>query len=826
MRTGLPTGAVTFMFTDIEGSTSLLHELGAEAFAGALREHRDIVRAAIARYGGVEVDTQGDAFFVAFPAARGAVAAAVETQAAIAEAGKLRIRMGLHTGTPLVTDEGYVGPDVHLGARVASAGHGGQVLLSQTTRQEVADAAEITDLGEHRLKDFPTPVSIYQIGVDVFPPLKTLSTTNLPRPANSFVGRSEQLKDVLGLLRDGNARLLSLTGPGGSGKTRLALEVATELVGAVKAGVFWVGLAALRDPQLVLPTVAQTIGAKTDVADYIGDREMVVLIDNLEHLLDAAVSLADLAERCPNLTLLVTSRERLRVRGETEYAVPPLAEAEAVELFCARSHRQPDDDVFELCRRLDNLPLAVELAAARASVLTPRQILDRIGQRLDLLRGVRGADDRQQTLRATIDWSHELLNLEEQRLLARFSVFIGGADLDAAEIVAGADLDVLQSLVDKSLLRATDGRFGMLEMIREYAAERLETAGEADQVRRAHAEHYLTLAEAAYPTTISISPAPALEQLETEHDNLRGALDLFEQSGDFQTALRMASAMWEFWCLCTHYFEGYSRVERLLSLDPTPSPARANALTASVHLATGAAVDSQHCFQRATEALELQRIFGSPWDVVFAEYQYGLLVASDGDFASALELMERVVERWRDVGDEHRELQAMRILAWACNELGDADRHRRLHEEILRRARLIDDLEPQLWSLAALADDLSRKGLIAEAVDHLRQSYEVGLGMLEPSTIDTTIVRVGVVMARGERFTVAACAFGLAERYNEQNDFAYPSWFAAPREEAITRARAILGESAFEAAWQRGKSMTVEDVFRLAHDEVSASVDP
>jgi hypothetical protein len=416
VRQELPTGTVTFLFTDVEGSTELLHELGAEAYAEALAQHRRIVRGACTAEGGVEVDTQGDAFFVAFASAPRAVAAAEAITDALAP-GPIHLRIGLHTGTPLVTDEGYVGDDVHVAARVGAAGHGGQVILSQVTG-ELLGGNSLTDLGEHRLKDIAEAISIFQLGEEHFPPLKTISNTNLPRPASSFIGREQELEQVLARIAAG-ARLLTLTGPGGSGKTRLALEAAASLVPEYKAGVFWVGLAALRDPALVMETISQTLGAKDGLAEHISERELMLLLDNLEQVIEAAPELSRLLTACPNLTLLVTSRELLRVQGEVEYPVPPLAEPEAVSLFCARAQAEPSEEIAELCARLDNLPLAVELAAARAKAISPAQILARLAGRLDLLRGGRDADPRQQTLRATIEWSHDLLTPKEQALFRR-----------------------------------------------------------------------------------------------------------------------------------------------------------------------------------------------------------------------------------------------------------------------------------------------------------------------------------------------------------------------------------------------------------------------
>src|SRR5439155_8296677 len=371
--------------------------------------------------------------------------------------------------------------------RIAACGHGGQVLVSKATRDHAGD--ELQDLGEHRGKDFDEPVWLFQLGSERFPPLRTISNPNLARPVSGFVGRDGEEAEVRTMLLDG-ARLVTLWGVGGAGKTRLAIEVAAELVSDFKNGVYWVGLATLRDPDLVWETIVHTLGAKDGPADHIADRELLLLLDNFEHVVDAAPELSSLLSECPNLRVLVTSRELLRVHGEREYAVPPLVERDAVALFCERSGLEPDPTIAELCSRLDELPLALELAAARTSVLSPAQILERLSTRLDMLKGGRDADPRQQTLRSTIEWSHELLDPDEKKLFARLSVFRGGCTLGAAEDVAGADLDTLQSLVDKSLVRHTNERFWMLETIRGYAIERLAESGSARELRLRHIDHY------------------------------------------------------------------------------------------------------------------------------------------------------------------------------------------------------------------------------------------------------------------------------------------------------------------------------------------------
>ena len=413
---GLPSGTVTFLFTDIEGSTRLLHELG-DRYVDVLAEHRRIVRDAFGRNGGVEVDTQGDAFFVAFDRASEALAAAADARAEL-EGGPVRVRMGVHTGEPIATDEGYVGIDVHRAARIAASGHGGQVLVSQSTR-DLVGAEGLRDLGEHRLKDLSAPERIYQLGDGTFPPLKTLYATNLPVPTSPFLGRAQELRAVEEQIRDTATRLLTLAGAGGTGKTRLALQAAAEAADEYQQGVWWVPLAAITDAASVLPTAAQVLGGGAPLAEIVGDRRLLLLLDNFEHVIDAAAELPALLAACRNLDVLVTSRELLRVRGEHVYPVPVLARAEARELFVARAREvdpgfEPDAFVDEICARLDDLPLALELAAARTSLLTSEQLLERLGSRLDLLRGGRDAELRQRTLRATIEWSYDLLSVEEQ----------------------------------------------------------------------------------------------------------------------------------------------------------------------------------------------------------------------------------------------------------------------------------------------------------------------------------------------------------------------------------------------------------------------------
>src|SRR6266545_345391 len=398
---GFPAGTVTFLFTDVEGSTRLLHEHG-EGYGDLLVDHRRKLREVFLRHGGVEVGTEGDAFFLAFPSAREAAAAAGKAQEALGE-GPVRVRMGLHTGEAQVLDGTYVGIDVHRAARIAAVAHGGQVLVSQSTR-DLLDYGDLRDLGDHRLKDLTRPERLYQLGGGDFPPLRSLNLTNLPVQLTPLVGRDAEVAEVVDLLR--STRLLTLTGPGGTGKTRLASHVAAGVADRFPGGLWFVALAGVEDPKLVEPTIAHVVGASDTLADHLRDKRSLLLLDNFEHVLDAAAGIGTLLQAADGVTIVVTSRAPLRLSAEREYPVPPLADDDAVALFAERARAvRPSfvvgDASAEICRRLDGLPLALELAAVRVKSLTASQILDRLDRRLDLLTGgVRDAPERQRTLRA------------------------------------------------------------------------------------------------------------------------------------------------------------------------------------------------------------------------------------------------------------------------------------------------------------------------------------------------------------------------------------------------------------------------------------------
>jgi predicted ATPase len=758
----LPTGTVTFLFTDIEGSTRLLGELGDTAYAETLAEHRRALREAFANHGGVEVGTPGDAFFVAFATAGDAVGAAAEAQRALA-AGPVRVRMGIHTGAPLVREGDYVGIDVHRAARVGAAGHGGQVLISRATAERLDPAVELRDLGDHRLKDLMEAERLYQLGNVEFPPLKTLYQTNLPVQPFPLIGRGRELAELLELLSE--ARLVTLTGPGGAGKTRLAMHAAAEVIETYPDGVWWVGLAALRDPGLVEPTIAQVLGARDGLAEHLRSRRTLLLLDNFEQLLAAAPRIGALLAEAPDAKVLATSRERLGLAAEREYAVPPMASAEAVALFAARAQQlrpsfEPDATVSEICRRLDGLPLAVELAAARVKLLSPEQILCRLDRRLDLLTtGARDAPARQRTLRATIEWSYDLLEATEKKLFARLATFAGSFDLEAADDVAEVDLDILGSLVDKSLLRAAhDGRFFMLETIREFALERLYLSGESDRLRRRHANWFVAQAEEMAPGLTGPDQAACLARLTDDHDNLRAALHWAASDGEDETLLRLTGVLFRFWYMRGLLDEGRMRLDQALATAAGPAALRERALfgatliahrqgdvaaaqgyaterlelcrqlddssrTASALIGLGLVAEMEDDYARANAAFDEARLEAvnarDEWTEAIATMNLSDIALLRGEPERAAALAQGATSSFRELGDRAMVSKALSNVAIAEVERGELERGQSAFAEGLRLSIEMDDSESLIWHLegiaavAALRGDLERAATMA-----------------------------------------------------------------------------------------------------------------
>ena len=816
MRQDLPQGTVTFVFTDIEGSTRLLEELGSERYGELLSQHHQACRAAWLAHQGVEVDTTGDAFFVAFESASSALAAADEAQVALGELG-LRVRMGMHSGEARVGETGYVGLEVHRAARIAAAAHGGQVVVSAAAARE-AGANGLVDLGEHRFKDVPEPIAIFQLGERSFPPLKTISNTNLPRPASSFVGRGQELAEVLARFERG-VRLVTLTGPGGSGKTRLALEAAATLVPEYKAGVFWVGLAALRDPALVTETIAQTLGAKDDLAQYIGERELLLLLDNLEQVIDAAPELSALLRACPNLTLLVTSRELLRVQGEVEYAVPPLAELESVALFCDRAQTEPSDEIRALCTRLDNLPLAVELAAARTKALSPAQILGRLSERLDLLTGGRDTEPRQQTLRATIEWSHDLLNPHEQRLFRELSVFAGGCTLDAAETIADAELDTLQSLIEKSLLRFSDVRYWMLETIREYASEMLDAAADTPRLRQRHADWFQQLVRDAEPQLTGLDQFRWLDLLDAELDNLRGALSYLES--DHLARVRMATSLWRFWQARNHLSEGRSWLIAPADIEVDGGHEVAVRLHIAASRMAWKQADLLDGLTQAEKACEIASRAADDRLLALAGENLGVVVALD-DTARGHRILVECVRRFRRANDEVGLASALNNVGYACLALGKVEEaSTSLGESIL--------LSRSTGNAYGLANALDSRGYLEiargryeSARSHLEEALLLFHELHDLSSVGNTLDGLGHCAGATDDVRKAVVLWAAADVLREGAGFdaqalenGLPVEHAL-RESARPRIEAMLGEDGVVSAQREGRALALTDAIDLA----------
>ena len=817
----LPTGTVTFLFTDIEGRTRLLQRLGPD-YARVLGEHQALLRAAFAAHGGVEVDTQGDAFFVAFATAPEALAAAVAATRALAasawpEDGVVRVRMGLHTGSPQVVGDHYVGLDVHRAARIAAAGHGGQILLSDATRALVENALpeglSLRDLGAHRLKDLQQPERLYQLVIpDLpadFPPLKTLDRRqhNLPLQPTPLLDRTEPLATLTAWLRH-DVRLVTLTGPGGIGKTRLAIQVAAELVDAFADGVWFVRLSRLIDPTLVMPTIAQTLGLKETsgqpIAEtlraYLADKRLLLVLDNFEQVVGAAPEVTALLEPSPGLRVLVTSRAPLHLRGEREYPLTPLplpqsghspppedlSQYAAVALFIERAQATKPDfavtaanapAIAEICSRLDGLPLAIELAAARVKLLPPEALLARLSSRLSLLTGgARDLEARQQTMRATIAWSEQLLTPAEQTLFQRLAVFVDGCTLEAAEAVCAAPegaapleqdlLDGLSMLVDQSLVQQREEggepRFGMLHVIREYALERLETRDggrEAEALRRAHAAYYLALVEQAEPELAEPDAAAWLDRLEREHDNLRAALSWARERGEVETGLRLVSAAGRFWATRGYLGEGRAWVESMLTLDNAAS-AEQREQDAGKAGATGSEESGSNGAIQAVERIRARAFRAG-----------GSLAMWQGDYAVATRWLEQAVFHARMADDLRTAVAALRNLGSIAEEQDDLERASKLEEQSLALAREIGDQIGVASALNSLGIIAWRQGELERAGDRFTEALALARAMGDQQDISTYLSNVGAVTRqRGELAQAEAMFREALALYRELGD--------------------------------------------------------
>jgi predicted ATPase len=813
----LPSGTVTLLFTDIQGSTRFLDEFG-DRYVDVLAEHRRVVREALSRHGGVEVDTQGDAFFLAFERARDAVATAGEVQEELS-GGPVRVRIGIHTGEPVVTEEGYVGADVHRAARIMSAGHGGQVVISETTRQLLDSSVELRDLGEHRLKDLSASQRLYQLGADGFPPLRTLHQTNLPIQPTPLIGRERELEEAGALLRV--RRLLTFTGPGGSGKTRLALQIAAEAVEQFPDGVFWVPLQAFRDAALVERAIGSSVGADGGLIEHVGNRQLLILLDNFEQVVEAAPTVSSLLTRTPNAKLLVTSREPLQIESEQRYPVEPLAEDDAAILFVERARAvapgfRPATTVGEICRRLDGLPLAIELAAARVALLDPDELLARLEQRLPILASrSRDAPARQRTLRAAIEWSYELLAPDEQELFRNLGVFRGSFTLEAAEAVCAADLDTLESLVVKNLVRRWgSGRLGMLDTIREYAVELLDAAPDADETYRRHGEYFLAVAVDTNLNAGILRPGPQRFDLAiAERDNFRGALAWSLRSKSPALGLSIATELEQFWTLDDPN-EGVRWFERLFEAAEgaeVPPALRAEAMRAhgsSLGLA-GQWPAAEDKFKRSLAMFEE---LGDERGRAVLLHRVGATAGGRGEFGEARKLVEASDEIHRRRGDVWGRVQTTGSLGAIARDEGD---QRRAVDLVRESAVLAHEIGVPWWesgALAELAALLLAAGALDEGEARAREALELADRVRDRSGRIFGVGLLALVAAERGQSERAGRLWGAIE--DDTADAPLGGW-ARHRETCEARIRGAAGPD-FERGCAEGRALTLDDAVSLA----------
>jgi predicted ATPase len=813
---------VTLLFTDVEGSTSLLEELGADRYADALAEHRRRLREAFTRHLGVEVDTQGDAFFYAFAHATDAVAAAEDGQSALAD-GPMRVRMGMHTGEPLLTQEGYVGTDVHRAARIAAAGQGGQVLVSEQTAR-LLGTAPLRYLGEHRLKDLEEPLGLFQLGPGDFPPPRTLTASVVPRPTTPLVGRKRELAEILRLLARERAQLVTVTGPGGVGKTRLALELAAELVADMADGVFFVDLSAVTDSALVLPTIASTLGARRELRDHIADKELLLVLDNMEQVADAARDVAALLAACGQLQLLVASREPLHVAAEREYPLRPLPESPAVELFRQRAgavkpdFEAPKDVLGELCRRLDNLPLAIELAAARVKVLSASELLARLERRLPLLSSrARDVPERQRTLRATIEWSYELLDEEEQQLFRRLSVFVGGFRLGAAEEIATADLDTLESLVDKSLLRHEDGRYSMLETVREYAGDRLEQCGEAEDVRRSHVESFHRAAVSGSEDLQRLDePGRRTMQLfSDEIGNYRATLEWLLARGDVEVAAEIVWPLTLYWFRSAQPQEAVVWLERLLENEAALGPATRARVRSGAGSMLEFAGDRDRAQAFYEQALREARASGDEMSLHITLRALGGSAIRRGDMETARVLLDESLSLARISADPMGLTLALATRGILAREEGDRDDADRYLQEALAVAR-----EHRTISLPPLLQRQADFALDDRDIVSAARLYRESLATCVEGRMAEWIPGAlgGIATAAAERGNLRAARrlWGARETLEQQRGRQISR--VRDQFEARIRSLAKSDPAAFEAAVEEGHRLPTDEAIQEALD--------
>ena len=886
----LPDGTITMLFSDIEGSTSLLHRLGGERYGEALSAQRALIRAAIAACHGREMGTEGDSFYVAFASAADAVSCCLAAQQALARhdwpgGAAVRVRMGLHSGEPTRHEDGYIGMDVHRAARIAATAHGGQVVLSDPTRLLAANhmptGLSVRDLGFHRLKDIGEPEHIYQLaGLGLcadFPPLKSLGAqTSLPVPVTPLIGRDDDLEHLRAALGRPGVRLVTLTGPGGIGKTRLALAAAASLDTAFPHGVFFLPLAAVRDADVMWKTLADSldVSAEGRIADavtgYLAQRRALLVLDNLEQLDGAGEVAAALLAAAPSLVVLATSRRSLHVQGENEMPVPTLevpavgsaeavASSAAVRLFAQQAGMvrpgfaiTADNaaDVAAICRRLDGLPLAIELVAARAKLLTPRALLARLGQSLGLAAAEAGRPLRQQTLRNTVAWSYDLLDPGVAQVFRRMSVFAGGCDLDALAEVAMTDggdpdgsgragpdpLDLVAELQDDSLITVTEGadgepRLGMLEMIRQYALERLEQDDDAEDARRRHAEYYAAFAERESEQLESPAGLAALDRLEADHDNLRAAMAWSLETaaagpaGQGERAvivLRLVQALSLFWYQHGHATEGRQWLQRAMDL----ASADGGAPLARVAHGLGVLLDQQSepdaAVQLFERSLAIWRDLGDREEQARELNSLGIVQRHLGNTGAARSLLEEAVAIDRELGS-HRLGAALTNLGQLESAAGRLDRA----IELLQEALTVDQRQGDLFGVAVDQQSLAlaslRAGRPREASDQLAAAFSYVASSGNTSLLENVLeLHAAITASLGDALRAARLA-GAAEAIRQESGMPISPQEAAMLEDHLAPARGTVPRQEWDAELAAGRALSQPEALSLLTSSESRS---
>jgi predicted ATPase/class 3 adenylate cyclase len=869
----LPSGTVTFLFSDIEGSTNLARQLGPD-WSAVLRLHRDLLRAAFTSEGGHELGTEGDSFFVVFPSARAAVAAAAAAQRALTKAAwpgdvSLRVRMGIHTAeaAPEGTDRSdYTGLEVHRAARIAATAHGGQVVLSSQTVALIDErppaGVGVRALGAHRLKDFPEPEDLHQLLVEGlavdFPPLRSLGSrrADVPYQLTSFVGRASDVAAVERLI--GESRLLTLTGPGGTGKTRLAIRVAGDMVDRFDDGASFVPLAPITDPGLVPGAIAQVLGVLdagdrplTDtLVDFLRDRKTLLVLDNFEHLMPGTPIVSHLLASASGLHILATSREILHLAGEREYSVAPLAVpdttvalsterllgSDAVVLFVDRARAVlpgfalTDANaraVVEICRRLDGLPLAIELAAARLRILSPEALLERLANSLDILSGgARDLPSRQRTLRAAIEWSEQLLEEPDRLLFRRLAVFRGGWTFEAAEaIIANLGGPVtgvfegIASLADKSLIRpltSTEGepRFLMLETIREYGVDRLIAEAELEQTERAHAFFFARLADEAR-SGLEGDEGPAwLDRLDREIGNIRAALEWFLEH-DGVAAMEMGANLWRFWHRRGLLGEGRMWLERIVAT-PGTAPPRARA---QAYGALGSVAYWQNDFARTRtayeESLATWREAGEDAGIVEALYNLGFAGLVDHRFEDARAAYAESIALAERIGDRRAIGRLSFGLGMVAMVVGELDEARRRFEESIPVLEATGDQYLTVSARRDLVEVAIRSGRLDEAREGNRANLTEAHLARDPTMFAMALEDLATIEAREDRLARALRIAGAAAAVKERAGGGAPPplvTVADVKAEAAGR----LADGEIERYWEEGRAFDDEAAYALA----------